>query len=148
MTDPGVLERAIHRLDILARQLERVQLADLQRIVTDAPTPERSLLRLSAEDAVRAAGLGDLLDSARARFEVWAERSFRGGGPAGTGPFWGSSRGSIEERIAIFRTVDEAVLATVAHGLIAEPDRQALREPFDRMMELRPERRTARRDEP
>jgi hypothetical protein len=32
MTDPGVLERAIHRLDILARQLERVQLADLQRI--------------------------------------------------------------------------------------------------------------------
>jgi hypothetical protein len=140
---PGVRERAEHRLDILARQLDRVGIADLRRIVTVDETREHRRRRESAGRAIRAAGLGDLLDDARPRFETWAERVFSFGGydPTWIALNWGRSLGPVGDRVATFLTIDDAVLATVAYELIPDIDRQALIEPFDRMMALRPDRR-------
>ena len=145
MTAPGARDRAIHRLDILSRQLERVGAGDLRRVVTDPRTPERGLLRIAAQDAVESAGLGDLLDEARSRFRTWTERVLRAGGyaPIATA-MWGRVGSSVEDQVAIARTVDDAVVATVAHELIPDLDRRALMEPFDRMLELRPPVRHAR----
>ena len=148
MADLAVRERAIHRLDILGRQLGRVEAGDLYRIVTDGRSIDRDVLRRRAEAAAADAGLADLLKDARQRFVEWADEAFRRAGydPSWIALNWGRSLGTAEDRAAAFRTIDDAVVATVAHELIPEPDRRELREPFDRMLALRPERR-ARADE-
>ena len=47
---------------------------------------------------------------------------------------WGTTLGPVEDRVNVFRAVDDAVLATVAHEVIAEDDRIALLEPYDRLI--------------
>jgi hypothetical protein len=130
----------------MAGQLERVGLVDLRRVVTEGGPPGRRNLRNETEAAVRRAELADLLLDARARFQDWLERAYNRGGydPTPIGLNWGRTLGSTEDRFDVFRTVDDAVLATVAHELISEDDRQALYEPYARMLALRPARRARR----
>ena len=71
----GVRERARHRLDILARQLERTGLSD-PSVLTEGAPPRRAALRSRAEAAVAGAGLGDVLAEARALFRDWAEGAY------------------------------------------------------------------------
>jgi hypothetical protein len=102
---------------------------------------------------VSRAGLEDLLVEARARFRDWLELAYNRGGydPTPIGLNWGRTLGSVTDRVDVFRTVDDAVLATVARELISEDDRRTLFEPYARMLALRPERRArwaASRDEP
>ncbi len=146
MSEGGPRARAEHRLEILARQLERVGLTDLRRVVTEGGPPGRRSLRRETEAAVTRAELGELLAEARARFQDWLERAYNRGGydPTPLGLNWGRSIGSVADRVDVFRTVDDAVLATVAHELIPEGDRQVLLEPYARMLALRPDRRTRR----
>ena len=59
---------------MLARQLERAGLAGAI-VVTEADPRGRDLLRRSAERAVSAAGLDELLVDARHRFRDWVEQS-------------------------------------------------------------------------
>jgi hypothetical protein len=146
VSDSGPRARAEQRLEIMARQLERVGLADLRRVVTEGGPPGRRSLRRETEAAVRRADLADLLVEARARFQDWLERAYNRGGydPTPIGLNWGRTLGSVADRVDVFRTVDDAVLATVAHELIPEDDRQVLLEPYARMLALRPERRARR----
>jgi hypothetical protein len=139
--------RAEQRLELMARQLERVGLVDLRRVVTEGGPPGRSALRREAEMAVGRADLEDLLIDARTRFQDWLERAYNRGGydPTPIALNWGRSLGSAADRVDVFRSVDDAVLATVAHELIAEDDRHALFEPYARMLALRPERRARHR---
>lgn len=127
----------------MARQLERVGLVDLRRVVTEGSPPGRRTLRDETERAIDRAGLADLLLDARSRFQEWLERTYNRGGydPTPIALNWGRTLGSVADRVDVFRTVDDAVLATVAHELISEDDRRALFEPYVRMLALRPERR-------
>jgi hypothetical protein len=140
--DPsGRRDRALQRLDILARQLERVGLADLQ-VVTDHDPPGRDAMRQQAAEAVVEAGLGDLLVDGRNRFRDWVQSAYN---RLRSDPYWaqvgGLAQGPVDDRIDVFWAVDDAVLATVAHELVSEEERQALLEPYSRMMAFGPESR-------
>jgi hypothetical protein len=147
MTDGDPRARAEQRLEIMARQLEHVGLVDLRRVVTEGGPPGRASLRRETEAAVTRADLGDLLADARTRFRDWLEQAYNRGGydPTPIALNWGRTLGSVEDRVDVFRTVDDAVLATVAHELVPDEDRQALFEPYARMLALRPERRPRHR---
>ena len=135
MTDRAVLERAAHRLDVLARQLERVGLSGV--VVLTASAPEgRDALRRSAERAIVRAGLDGVLDDARGRFRAWVAAAFnRSRSDLEAIQFTqGAMLGSVGDRIEVFMAVDDAVLGTVARELIGDEDRRELLEPFERMM--------------
>ncbi len=127
-------ERAQQRLDILTRQLDRIGLADLQ-VVTDHDEPGREALGRRATEAAIAAGLGDPLSDARSRSREWVQSAYN---RLRSDLYWaqvgGLAQGPVRDRIDVFLAVDDAVLATVAHELIAEEDREALLEPYARMM--------------
>jgi hypothetical protein len=140
MTGPRELrERAVHRLDILARQLDRVGLADLA-VVTENRSPEREALRRRAVGATTAAGLGPLLADARPRFRDWLQAAFNRirSDLEVIQVARGSSLGSVADRIDVFLAVDDAVIATVAHDLIPDDDRQTLMDPLAAMLAARP----------
>lgn len=145
--DTELGRRAARRLGILGRQLERVGLADLRRVVTVGEAPGRARLRARAEKAAVEAGLGDLLGDARSRARDWVDLAYARGGydPTSVGLNWGRTFGTAAERVAVFRSVDDAVLATVARELVPVEDHQALMEPYTRMLALRPERPARRR---
>jgi hypothetical protein len=135
-------DRALQRLDLLARQLERVGLADLQ-VVTDHDAPGRDPIRRQATEAAVKSGLGEVLADARNRFRDWVQGAYN---RLRSDPYWaqvgGLAQGPVDDRIDVFWAVDDAVLATLAHELISEEDRQALLEPYARMMAFGPEPRT------
>lgn len=126
--------RAEQRLAILARQLERLGLDGA--VITDADPPGRALLRRRTGDAVAAAGLADLLADGRARFRDWVLGTFnRTRSDLEVVQYArGSTMGPVEDRLNVFRAIDDAVLATVAHELIPEDDRRALLEPYGRVV--------------
>ena len=141
MAEPTPRERAEQRLEILARQLERVGLADAQ-VITEPDPPGRGQLRRRAEMALKSAGLADLLDDALRRFRDWVQGAYnrQRSDLEVIQVSWGSTIGPAEDRVSVFRAVDDAVLATIAHELIAEDDRLALLEPYGRLMTIRRER--------
>ena len=134
MVSDGPRARAERRLAILARQLERVGLDG--GVITAADPPGRAMLRSRTEAAIGAAGLADLLADAQARFRDWVQGAFnRSRSDLKVIQYaWGATLGPVEDRLNIFRAVDDAVLATVAHELIPEDDRVALVEPYRRLV--------------
>lgn len=134
MSDSGPPARAEQRLAILARQLERVGLDGA--VITAADPSGRAMLRREAETAVRAAGLADLLADAQGRFRDWVQGAYnRTRSDLKVLQYaWGSTMGPVEDRLDVFRAVDDAVLATVAHEIIPEDERVALLEPYDRLI--------------
>lgn len=136
-----VRERARHRLDILARQLERTGLSD-PSVLTEGAPPGRAALRSRAEAAVAGAGLGDVLADARALFRDWAEGAYNRSRAdlKAIGWNYAGRMGPVGDRLDVYLAVDDAVLATVAHEVVSEDDRQALLEPYLRMMAIHPER--------
>jgi hypothetical protein len=137
VTDTGVRERAVQRLDILARQLERVGLSGAS-VLTEADPVGRDDLRRSAERPVLQAGLDDLLVDARRRFRDWVEGSFnRTRSDLEVIQFArGATLGPVADRVDVFMAVDDAVLGTIARELIPDEVRRDLLEPFERMMAL------------
>jgi hypothetical protein len=133
-----VRDRAVHRLDILARQFDRVGLADLA-VVTENRSPEREALRRRAVGAATAEGLGELLADARRRFRDWLQAAYNRirSDLEVIQVARGSALGSVADRIDVFLAVDDAVIATVVHDLIAEDDRRALMETLERMLASR-----------
>ncbi|MEO8230634.1 MAG: hypothetical protein ABI628_12865 [Chloroflexota bacterium] len=134
-SEGGLRARAEQRLEILARQLERVGLADLQ-VVTNHNEPGRDAIRRRAtEAAVETGDLGDLLADARNRFWDWVQSAYN---RLRSDPYWaqvgGPAQGPVDDRISVFWAVDDAVLATVTYELISEEDRETLLEPYARMM--------------
>ncbi len=144
MSGSGPRARAQQRLAILARQLERVGLADAQ-VITDADAPGREVLRHRAKTVVTAAGLAGLLADAQGRFRDWIQGAYnRVRSDLEVIQYrLGSTLGPVEDRVDVFRAVDDAVLATVGYELIPEDDRVELLEPYDRLLALRPERATS-----
>jgi hypothetical protein len=136
-----VRERARHRLDILARQLERTGLSD-PSVLTEGAPPGRAQLRSRAEAAAAGAGLRDVLADARARFRDWVEGAYNRSRSdlKAIGWNYAGRMGPVEDRVDAYLAVDDAVLATVAHELIPEDVRQALLEPYLRMMAIHPKR--------
>lgn len=135
MTDAlGPRARAEQRLAILARQLERVGLQG--GVITAADPPGRATLRSQAEAAIGAAGLTDLLAAGQTRFRDWVQGAYnRTRSDLKVVQYaWGTTLGPVEDRLNVFRAVDDAVLATVAHEVIAEDDCIALLEPYDRLI--------------
>jgi hypothetical protein len=140
MTGPDELrDRAVHRLDILARQLDRVTPDDLRRIGYRLDPSAGTDLRTRTEAAVVAAGLGAILEDARPRFRDAVLGLFNqtGPSPSWVGTWWGSSAGSVDDRVGVARAVDDAVLATVAHDLISGDDRRALSERYSVLVGMR-----------
>ena len=135
MTDRRALERTVHRLDILSRQLEHVGLAGVV-VLTEADPDGRAALRRSAERAAARAGLDGVLNDARRRFRAWVEGAFsRSRSDLEVIQFTrGAMLGTVTDRIDVYMAVDDAVLGTVARESISEADRRALLEPFERMM--------------
>ncbi len=133
----GVRDRARHRLEILARQLEQVGLGG-PHVLTAHEAPSRAHLRREAETAATRSGLDDLLADARPRFRDWVQTAFSQtrSDLRVVQYVLGASMGPVEDRVDVFAAVDDAVLATVAQGLIPEADRVALLEPFARLMTL------------
>ena len=126
-----------HRLDILARQLERVGLGG-PFLVSPRDAPGRAALRRTASRAVDAAGLSDQLEAARRRFGDWVQAALSRTRSDLKAIQWvtGTALGPTEDRVDVLAAVDDAVLATVATGLIAEADRAELLEPYGRLMGL------------
>jgi hypothetical protein len=139
-------DKAAHRLDILARQLDRVGLADLA-VVTEGRSADREALRRRAVGAATAAGLGDVLADARSRFRDWLQAAYNRirSDLEVIQVARGSSLGSVADRVDAFLAVDDAVIATVAFGLIPEDARDGLLEPLGRMLAARPPRRAVDR---
>ena len=129
--------RVEQRLDILARQLERVGLGG-PFLVSPRDAPGRAALRRSASRAVEAAGLGGELEAARRRFGDWAQAALSRTRSDLKAVQWmaGTALGPAEDRVNVLAAVDDAVLATIATGLIGEADRAELLEPFGRLMSL------------
>jgi hypothetical protein len=132
-------DRAVHRLDILARQLDRLTPDDLRRIGFRLDPSAGKDLRTRTEDAIVAAGLGAILEDARQRFRDAVLGLFNqtGPSPSWVGTWWGSSAGSVDDRVGVVRAVDDAVLATIAHDLISEDDRRALSERYSVLVGMR-----------
>ena len=130
-------QRVEQRLDILARQLERVGLGG-PFLVSPRDAPGRAALRRSASRAVEAAGLGDELEIARRRFDDWVQAALSRTRSDLKVVQWmaGTALGPTEDRVDVLAAVDDAVLATVATGLIAETDRAELLAPYGRLMSL------------
>ncbi len=124
----ALMARTLHRLDILARQFDRLLPADLRRLALEADTPERARLRRRVEKATIGAGLGGILDDARARFGQRMLELYNIGGydPTAVGLNWGRSNGRATDRVEAFLAVEDAVLATVAHELVPADDRRSL----------------------
>ena len=122
-----VRERARHRLDILARQLERTGLSD-PSVLTEGAPPGRAELRSRVETAAAGAGLGDVLADARARFQGWVEGAYnRSRSDLKTiGWNYAGRMGPVGDRVDVYLALDDAVLATVAREVVSEDDRQAL----------------------
>lgn len=137
--------RVEQRLDILARQLERVGLGG-PFLVSPRDAPGRAALRRSASRAVEAAGLGGELEAARRRFGEWVQAALSRTRSDLKAVQWmaGTALGPAEDRVNVLAAVDDAVLATVATGLIGEADRAELLEPFGRLMSLTIQTPTAR----
>jgi hypothetical protein len=132
--------RTLHRLDILSRQFDRMLPADLRRIALSADTPERARLRSRAQSRAIGAGLGGILDDARARFRDRIVEIYNLGGydPTAIGLNWGRSNGTATDRVETFLAVEDAVLATVAQELIPADDRWILSEPYDVLVSMKP----------
>ena len=94
------------------------------------------MLRNEAEAAIEAAGLTDLLDAGQARFRDWVQGAYnRMRSDLKVLQYaWGTTMGPVEDRVNVFRAVDDAVLATVANEVLPEDDRVALLEPYDRLI--------------
>jgi hypothetical protein len=139
----NVRERARHRLDILARQLERTGLSD-PSVLTEGTPPGRAALRSRVETAVAGAGLSEVLADARTRFRDWVEGAYNRSRAdlKAIGWNYAGRMGPVEDRVDVYLAVDDAVLATVAHEVVSEDDRQALLEPYLRMMAIHPRRST------
>ncbi len=135
--NPQLRQRAEHRLDILARQLERVGLGG-PFLVSPHDAPGRATLRRAATRAAEAAGLGDLLEEARRRFADWVQAAFSRTRSDLKAIQWvaGTALGPTADRVDVLAAVDDAVLGTVAQGLIPETDRAELLEPYARLMRV------------
>ena len=132
--------RTLHRLDILARQFDRLLPADLRRLALDVDTPERARLRGRVENEAIGAGLGGILGDARTRFGERMLELYNIGGydPTAVGLNWGRSNGPATDRVEAFLAVEDAVLATVAHELVPAEDRRSLSEPYELLVSMKP----------
>ena len=138
MTD--LEDRALRRLDILARSVERIGTADLTRLVVGSDPPGRDLLRERVRDAILAAGLERLRVEASERFRDWQMRLV-GADQPGRSIAGIENRGSVTDRVDALRAVDDSVLAAVAADVISGDDYAILSEPLARIRQLRPTRR-------
>ena len=100
--------------------------------------PVATTLRRTAARAAEAAGLGDLLEDARRRFADWVQAAFSRTRSDLKAIQWvaGTSLGPTADRVDVLAAVDDAVLGTVARGLIAETDRVELLEPYARLVSV------------
>ena len=80
--------------------------------------------------------MADLLAEARERFRDWVQGAYNRmrSDLKVVSYAWGTTMGPVEDRVNVFRAVDDAVLATVAHELIPEEERLALLEPYGRLV--------------
>ncbi|HET7029466.1 MAG TPA: hypothetical protein VFI34_03060 [Candidatus Limnocylindrales bacterium] len=141
MSDPGdalghLPSDARLRLDAFARALERVHLDDLPLYMARRRQPRHRRAVETAALTTRELGLEEPLDAARAAvrayvLRAYADAAFRPtiAGFAGTGPV-----ANPEERLAILRSLDEAVSALVLGDRLDADIRGELLGLWDRLL--------------
>lgn len=131
-------DAAVARLEAFGARLERLGLDDFRQLVpTSRSAPEHADARRAAEVAASAAGLADLVATARERSAAFVDQVYAGGGyhPTWVALNWGLSTGRVEDRLATTSAVQDAALATIVEDLVPGDVVDVLAGPFELIAE-------------
>jgi len=131
-------EPAIARVRSLFAEFGRLGREDLAAISVPGPDPARLAARERAVAAAHEAGLGELLDAARAAVREgtlgeFGDATYR---PTWIALNWAVSMGTARDRAAMAVALEDAMIAAVARDRISDADRDALSWAYERVAGL------------
>lgn len=122
------------RLAGFAAGLERLGLEDLRRsAISTQGQADQVRTRKAAETIVESAGLGSVLEEARASFREYVLRVYAAGAYQWTiaGLNWGRSTGRAEDQATMVQVVQDAALGVIAEPFAPPEVVSELLSPFD-----------------